>query len=367
MPPNRLVPEDPIRVVRLYGLPPVRSQSVYHAVAYEATPEGPDTILLITPNSPYVSIGYHQQADVELDLSACRQRGLPIVRREVGGGAVYLDGDQVFVNWAMRHGQLPALLSERYALYVAPLLGTYRAFGIQAEYRPINDVHVAGRKIGGTGAARIGEAELLVGSLMLDFDIETMAAVLRVPSAKMRDKVAGALRDYMTTMRRELGVAPDRDEVVAKYLEECARILRRPLVESELTSAEQARTAALEELMASPAWIFRKDGRTPVGVRVHAGVHVHAADHKAPAGLVRVTTVVRNGRLGDVSIAGDFTLLPQNALGLLETRLVGVAATVTAISETIGAWYADAGVDSPGLTPGDLVQAVTAALPVPPD
>ena len=33
--------EDPIRVVRLYGLPPVRSQSVYHAVAYEATPAGP--------------------------------------------------------------------------------------------------------------------------------------------------------------------------------------------------------------------------------------------------------------------------------------------------------------------------------------
>jgi lipoate-protein ligase A len=263
---------DPIRVVRLYGLPPVRSQSVYHAVAYEATPAGPDTILLITPNAPYVSIGYHQQADVELDLSACRQRGLPIVRREVGGGAVYLDGDQVFVNWVMRQRRLPAILSDRYALYVAPLLSTYRAFGIQAEYRPINDVHVAGRKIGGTGAARIGEAELLVGSLMLDFDMETMAAVLRVPSAKMRDKVAGALRDYMTTMRRELGTAPDRDEVAAKYLEECARILQRPLVEAELTPAEQARTTALKELMASPAWIFRKDGRARVGVRVHAGV-----------------------------------------------------------------------------------------------
>jgi lipoate-protein ligase A len=357
---------DPIRVVRLYGLPPVRSQSVYHAVAYEATPAGPDTILLITPNAPYVSIGYHQQADVELDLSACRQRGLPIVRREVGGGAVYLDGDQVFVNWVMRQRRLPAILSDRYALYVAPLLSTYRAFGIQAEYRPINDVHVAGRKIGGTGAARIGEAEVLVGSLMLDFDIETMAAVLRVASAKMRDKVAGALRDYMTTMRRELSAAPERDEVVAKYLEECARILQRPLVEAELTLAEQARTTALEQMMASVAWIFRKDGRARVGVRVHAGVHVHAADHKAPAGLVRVTTVVRDGSLDDVTIAGDFTLLPQDALAVLEARLVGVAAAEAAISEIINGWYADAGVDAPGLTPDDLVRAVVAALPAPP-
>lgn len=359
--------EDPIRVVRLYGLPPVRSQSVYHAVAYEATPAGPDTILLITPSAPYVSIGYHQRADVELDLSACRQRGIPIVRREVGGGAVYLDGNQVFINWVMRRRRLPAFLSDRYTLYVAPLLSTYRAFGIQAEYRPINDVHVAGRKIGGTGAARIGDAELLVGSLMLDFDTETMAAVLRVPSAKMHDKVAGALRDYMTTMRRELGTSPNRDEVSAKYLEECARILKRPLVEGELTPAEHARTAALENSMALPAWTFRKDGRAHVGVRVHAGVHVHAADHKAPAGLVRVTTVVRDGHLDDLSIAGDFTLLPQSALGLLETRLVGAATTGMAISEIINGWYADAGVDAPGLAPEDLVQAVMAALPVPPD
>lgn len=359
--------EHPIRVVRLYDLSPVRSQSVYHAVAYEATPAGPDTILLITPNAPYVSIGYHQQADVELDIPACEARGLPIVRREVGGGAVYLDGNQVFTNWVMGHQRLPAILSERYALYVAPLVRTYRAFGIAAEYRPINDVHVAGRKIGGTGAARIGEAELLVGSLMLDFDTQTMATVLRVSSEKMRDKVVGALRDYMTTMRRELGATPDRDEVTGAYLAECARTMGRPLVDGELTAAEQARATALEEVMASPAWIFRKEGRPRVGVRVHAGVHIHAVDHKAPAGLVRVTTVVRDGRLDDVGIAGDFTLLPQDALSLLEARLVGVEASLTPISEAITGWYADAAVDAPGLSPGDLTEAVVAALPVPPD
>jgi hypothetical protein len=54
------------------------------------------------------------------------------------------------------------------------------------------------------------------------------------------------------------------------------------------------------------------------------GLHVHAADHKAPAGLVRVTTVVCDGRLDGVNIAGDFTLLPQDALAVLEARLDGL-------------------------------------------
>jgi hypothetical protein len=43
-----------------------------------------------------------------------------------------------------------------------------------------------------------------------------------------------------------------------------------------------------------------------------------------------------------------------------------VAAAEAAISEIINGWYADAGVDAPGLTPDDLVRAVVAALPAPP-
>ena len=109
-------------------------------------------------------------------------------------------------------------MEERFRLYVDPLVRTYRALGIAAEYRPINDVHVAGRKIGGTGAARMDRAEVVVGSLMFDFDIATMARVLKVPSEKFRDKVVQSLTDYMTTMRRELGEPPPRERVVETYV-----------------------------------------------------------------------------------------------------------------------------------------------------
>lgn len=354
---------EPIRVVRLTDQPPVRSQTIYHAVAYEMAAGGPDTILVISPRSPYVSIGYHQQGRLELDLDACASRHLPIVRREVGGGAVYLDADQVFVNWVMRSDRLPRTLTERYARYVAPLVATYQRYGIPATYRPVNDVHVAGRKIGGTGAARIGLAELVVGSLMFDFDTETMAQVLRVSSEKMRDKVAGALRDYMTSMRRELTQVPDREAVIATYLSECARTLGRPLVPGELTEAELARAARLDELMARPDWVFRDDGRAPAGVRIHAGVGVHAADRKTPAGLLRVTTVVRDAAVLDVVISGDVTVLPQDSLAKLEARLLGVAATAEAISAVVADWFTACGVDAPGLSPDELSDALVAALP----
>ena len=101
-------------------------------------------------------------------------------------------------------------MEERFALYIKPLVATYQALGIDAYLRPMNDIHVGGKKIGGTGAAQMGMAEVVVGSLMLDFDKATMARVLKVPSEKMRDKVFESLEQYMTTMREQLGQAPGR-------------------------------------------------------------------------------------------------------------------------------------------------------------
>ena len=44
-------------------------------------------------------------------------------------------------------------------------------------------------QLGGTGAASIAEATVMVGSFMFDFDTQTMVHCLKVPSEKFRDKL----------------------------------------------------------------------------------------------------------------------------------------------------------------------------------
>jgi lipoate-protein ligase A len=51
----------------------------------------------------YVCIGYHQDAQQEIDLEFARHNTIPVIRREVGGGAVYLDGQQLFFQLILRH------------------------------------------------------------------------------------------------------------------------------------------------------------------------------------------------------------------------------------------------------------------------
>ncbi|MDQ7052520.1 MAG: hypothetical protein Q9P14_06380 [candidate division KSB1 bacterium] len=166
-----------IRLVDLGTVSYLRSQTVYHGVAYARTDHTPDTILLMNPKEPYVCVGFHQEVDKEVDMTFCREKGLPVLRREVGGGAVLLDENQMFTQWIMAPDRLPWNLNKRFQIYARPLVQTYHAFGIQAEFRPINDIHVSGRKIGGTGAAAIGQAEVMVGSFLFDFagPLELMA------------------------------------------------------------------------------------------------------------------------------------------------------------------------------------------------
>ena len=107
------------------------------------------------------------------------------------------------------------------------LVETYQALGLAAFHRPVNDIHVAGKKIGGTGAAQMGESEVLVGSLMFTFDKAIMARVLKVPSEKMRDKIFESLEPYMTTLAEQVSPLPDRKAVGDLYLARAAAVLGR--------------------------------------------------------------------------------------------------------------------------------------------
>lgn len=349
-----------IRLVDVGLVSPLRSQTLFHAVAYAMEADSPDTIMLISSERPYVSIGYHQEADREVDLEYCREHGLPVLRREVGGGAVYLDSGQVFTQWLFQRRHLPADVGERFRLYATPLVETYRALGVNASFRPVNDVHVAGRKIGGTGAAVIGEAAVMAGSLMFDFNFELMARVLKVPSEKMRDKVYQSLNEYMTTLTRQLGRTPDREAITRLYVQKCAEALGRQIVPGELTERELAVASELDERFASDAWLHQKGGLRQHGVKIHQDVRVVEAAYKAPGGLVRVTARLRHGRIDDLSLSGDFTLLPASGVGAIERALRGLSLDAESCTRRVQEVYRSLGLQSPGLTPEAIAQAVLA-------
>lgn len=347
-----------IRVVDAGKVPALRSQAVYHGLAKSLTRNTPDTIILVTPQEPYVCIGFHQEVDKEVDVDYCKKMNLPVVRREVGGGAVYLDEHQLFTQWVFQPDRLPWRIERRFELFARPLVETYKHFGIEAYYRPINDIQVAGRKIGGTGAAAIGNAEVMVGSFLFDFNFEVMAKVFKVPNEKFRDKVFHSLKEYMTTMKRELQQDPDPEEVKNVYLQQCEKLFGEKILVDEFTEAELDAITKYDEKFTSEEWLYQKGGLKRAGIKIHTDVWVYENNYKAQGGLIRVTLRLRENLIDDLSLSGDFTFHPHAMLKNFEKTLIGLEANSRLLEEKVKTFYQKYQIQTPGIEPRDWVQSI---------
>ena len=140
-----------------------------------------------------ICIGCHQDISQEVDLDFCAKNKIPVFRREVGGGGVYLDPNQVFFQLIL-HRRSPHVSMCREAFYrkfLVPAVSAYRAMGIPAHYRRTADLAVEYRKICGTGAGEIGDCVAFVGNIIVDFDFDTMSRILKVPDESFRPEFAG--------------------------------------------------------------------------------------------------------------------------------------------------------------------------------
>lgn len=343
-----------MRYINLKTIAAEDSQAVYHALADLMTADASPVLVTVSPARPYVCVGYHQVASREVDRAYCEAHQIPVGRRMVGGGAVWLDHDQIFWHLILPHQH--RVIEDFYRHYLrAPVLA-YQRMGILAEYRPVNDIVVGPRKIGGTGASTMGHADLLVGSIMMDFDTEAMARVLNVPSEKFRDKMVSSLHDYMTTVRRELkDLSPSRDEARQMLVDAFAEVTGESIIPDELSAVEQERLAFYRDLLFDPDFVYRNEGYLQPGVKIRSGVQLLEGVFKAPGGLIRVVWREADGMLDDIVIGGDFFVDPPDALVRLEEELKGKKAEVGAIAPIVQhAWSL---IDAPGVQVDHILQA----------
>ncbi len=329
------------------------SQALYHAAAHL----GREALFVLRPDTPYVCLGYHQDAQAEIDLDFAKGAGIPVFRREVGGGAVYLDGAQLFFQLIVRRDRpgVPPHIAGFYARFLGPVVNTFRDFGVPAEYKPVNDIVANGRKISGTGAAQVDDMVVLVGNFIIDFDYTMMARVLRVPDEKFRDKIYKTLSENLTTIRRETGSAPanaDLAEALARHY----TALLGPLVPRPLDEALIAKANELFEEMNRPAYLLANDRRRPdaARVKISEGVYVVQRIVKAPGGLIRATAISKDGHLSEVHLSGDFFFFPAEGLPEMERILEAVPEEREAIEAVLSAFYLSRAVESPGVQPADF-------------
>ena len=199
----------------------------------------PNTLRLYVFKPSAVTVGYFQSPMEEVNIDYCKKHGIAIVRRITGGGAVYHDErGEVTYAVVVDERDAPKDIIESYKFFCGGLVEALRVLGLAAEFRPINDILISGRKVSGSAQTRRRGAILQHGTLMYDTDISVLAVVLKVVPEKLKDKGVSKLEERVITVSKALGRKVGRDEVAKAMIKGFSKALGVDFEEGELTREE---------------------------------------------------------------------------------------------------------------------------------
>ncbi|MFO8165495.1 MAG: lipoate--protein ligase family protein [Thermodesulfobacteriota bacterium] len=346
-------------VFDLGKLPGQQSMLVFHSLARM----GVEALVIVSPKSPLASVGYFQDTDKEIDLDFCSRAHIPVMRREVGGGTTYLDENQIFyqVIWKRGNPNLPKGMKRIFSELSQPACETYQEFGIDASFRPENDIITGtGKKIAGEGGGDIGDCMVFVGGILMDFNCDTMSKVIKVPDEKFRDKVFKTMEENLTTMKQELGQLPPRQDIIQILVERFEKRLGK-LEKASLDNTTIHKIMELERGMSSDRFLFKKTPRIPKGVKIKQGLEILYGIYKARGGIIRTVDEVHENVLKELAISGDFQFYPKEDLMNLERCLKMTDFKEKTIISKIDEFYEKQRVDAPGVDPEDITKAIVGA------
>ncbi|MEK6748364.1 MAG: DUF116 domain-containing protein [Pseudomonadota bacterium] len=316
---------------------------------------GANSLRIYRYATPAVALGVHQIMEQEVRWDYCQARRIAVARRMTGGGALYLDDRQLHWSLIAPRAALPQGDFQSGIAWAAQVaIDALKTLGVDAVFRPRNDIEVNGKKLGGINGVVVADTVLLQGSILFNVDVHSMLWALKVPMEKLTPEGLDAARDRVVGLVDLLSAAPDYSLVQAALAASFASALGVEFSPQALTPDEQSAWAAQCVADAHPDWVQRM--RTPEGLRILQSVI------KRHGGVVRANIAVdmQQSCVTGVTIAGDFDVQPSDAMQRLARQLSGVAFPF--IKRSVETFFEQNEIDFCGLTAEDFMLVLRMAL-----
>jgi lipoate-protein ligase A len=318
----------------------------------------PDTIRFLR-FPPTALIGRHQDLSREIDLDYCRNSGVGVVRRITGGGAIYLDEGQlgwelVFHRKSLGIPALPDLAREICNAAAAGL----SELGIDAKFRPRNDIEVDGRKISGTGGFFDGDILIYQGTVLVDMNAQQMVRALNVPESKLAKRRLDSASERVVTLKELLGEdLPDLASIKQSLIRGFTERLGISAEPGDITENEEAlATRYFIEEFGTDDFVAEIDNPGEQG-------EVLAGSHTCSGGTIDSFVKLEGPTrrvLQRVLISGDFFVTPPRIVFDLEACLMGLR--IDEINPAIEQFFAENDIDMLSVAPEDFQASIAAAL-----
>ncbi len=272
-------------------------------------------IFMLWRNASAVIVGKNQNTGAEINQDFVHERGISVIRRITGGGAVFHDLGNV--NFTFIHLGRPEQGID-FKLFTTPIVEALNRMGVPCAFDGRNDLAIDGLKISGNAQHLEKDRVLHHGTLLFSSQVEDLSAALNVNPVKYIDKSVKSVRKRVTNIAAHLPAPMEVETFIARLMADAAG----PAALEDLDLHEDERRAVSElaekkyrtwewNYGASPQYDFTRATRTP-------------------GGLVEVHVNVRGGLIQAVKVYGDFFgALPVEELA---DRLLGCQHEVGAIA-----------------------------------
>lgn len=225
----------------------------------------PSTLRFYRWNPSAASIGKHQSLHDEVDLAEAGRRGVDVVRRISGGGAVFHSfHDEITYSIVVKETEVRHLTDARNATAVSHALSEGLVLGVQ-KYgtRPAQGVihcpalFLEGKKISGNAQARRRKTILQHGTLLLGVDPDLMYSILKVPRGATKSRMVRSVYAKVTGLRDHFPRI-DEAELIASLLWGFSEALGVQFQPGALTPYEKDLAARLaREKYATEEWLAK--------------------------------------------------------------------------------------------------------------
>ena len=274
---------------------------------------GPRPVLLLWQNEPSVIVGKYQNTIEEINYDYINTKGIHVVRRNTGGGAVYHDLGNLNYSFVIPD----AGTKVDFKTFTTPVVKALNSYGIPAEQTGRNDILVDGKKFSGNAQQFSKHRLLHHGTIMFDVDTDAVAKALKVKEGKFKSKATKSVRSRVTNLKPYFNEGMD----VTAFKDLLLQWFRKEydVTEVVLSDAQIAEIETLKrEKYDSYDWNF---GSSPKADVVRGDFF--------RCGQIEFHFMIRQHKIQDVKVTGDF--FATRDIEAFEHMLVGIDFTREAL------------------------------------
>ena len=157
--------------------------------------------MLFYINEPSVIFGKHQNPFQEANVAYVMDKGIGLIRRISGGGAVYHDYGNLNFSYITAFGTKGLHVFRN---LLQPILHTLEALGVHPELKENNTIFIEGKKISGNAQYTNLNRTLSHGTLLFNSDLKALNQALDSKSDILSSRGVDSIRSSVTNISEHL-------------------------------------------------------------------------------------------------------------------------------------------------------------------